>query len=96
MLAFTVDVSESVAKAAGVLAESHALRGTDAIHIASAVTLTKQAGESAMFLCFAGRSPLHGEGRPQRCEIGRRYYALNRLHKGISVAGHFISGEDDS
>ncbi len=46
---------ESVVKAAGVLAESHALRGADAIHLASAVTLSKQAGESVVFLCFAGR-----------------------------------------
>jgi predicted nucleic acid-binding protein len=52
---FIVDVSDRVVKAAGVLAESHALRGADAIHLASAVTLSKQAGESVMFLCFDGR-----------------------------------------
>ena len=52
---FIVDVSESVVKAAGVLAEGHALRGADAIHLASAVTLSRQAGESVTFLCFDGR-----------------------------------------
>jgi uncharacterized protein len=36
---FIVDVSEGVVRAAGVLAENHALRGADAIHFASAVTL---------------------------------------------------------
>ena len=52
---FIVDVSEGVVKAAGILAESHALRGADAIHLASAVTLSKQAGESVAFSCFDGR-----------------------------------------
>jgi len=52
---FIVDVSESVVKAAGVLAEGHALRGADAIHLASAITLSRQAGESVTFLCFDGR-----------------------------------------
>jgi predicted nucleic acid-binding protein len=44
-----------VVRAAGILAENHALRGADAIHLASAVTLSKQLGESTMFLCFDGR-----------------------------------------
>ena len=52
---FIVDVSESVVKAAGILAESHALRGAEAIHLASAVALSKQVGESVMFFCFDGR-----------------------------------------
>ena len=52
---FIVDVSDSVVKAAGVLAEIHALRGADAIHLASAVTLSRQAEESVTFLCFDGR-----------------------------------------
>jgi predicted nucleic acid-binding protein len=52
---FIVDVSESVVRAAGILAENHALRGADAIHLASAVTLSNKAGESVMFLCFDGR-----------------------------------------
>jgi hypothetical protein len=37
------------------LAENHALRSADAIHLASAVTLSKQMGESVMFMCFDGR-----------------------------------------
>jgi predicted nucleic acid-binding protein len=52
---FIVDVSESLVRAAGILAENHALRGADAIHLASAVTLSKQVGESNMFLWFDGR-----------------------------------------
>jgi predicted nucleic acid-binding protein len=51
---FIVDVSESVVRPAGILAKGRALRGTDAIHLASAVTLSKQIGESVMFLCFDG------------------------------------------
>jgi hypothetical protein len=38
-----------------LMAANHALRGADAIHLASAVTLSKQVGESIMFLCFDGR-----------------------------------------
>ncbi len=52
---FIVDVSEGLVRAAGILAESHALRGADAIHLASAVILNKQVGENVMFLCFDGR-----------------------------------------
>lgn len=51
---FVVDVSDGVVKFAGVLAEKHALRGMDAIHLASALTLGKQAGESVLFSCFDG------------------------------------------
>ena len=49
---FIVDVSEGVVQAAGNLAEHYALRGADAIHLASAVMLAKQAGESITFHCF--------------------------------------------
>ena len=52
---FIVDVSQSLVRAAGILAENHALRGADAIHLAAAVTLSKQVGESIRFLCFDGR-----------------------------------------
>jgi predicted nucleic acid-binding protein len=52
---FIVDVSESVVRAAGILAEHHALRGADAIHLASAVTLGKQMGQGVTFLCSDGR-----------------------------------------
>jgi predicted nucleic acid-binding protein len=52
---FIVDVSQSVVQAAGFLAENHALRGADAIHLASAVALSKQMGQSVAFLCFDDR-----------------------------------------
>ena len=52
---FIVDVSDSVVKFAGDLAGKHALRGADAIHLASALRLRQQAGESVRFLCFDGR-----------------------------------------
>jgi predicted nucleic acid-binding protein len=39
-------VSDGVVKFAGALAEKYALRGADAIYLASALTLGKQAGES--------------------------------------------------
>jgi predicted nucleic acid-binding protein len=51
---FIVDVSEGVVRAAGILAEHHALRGAGAIHLASAVTLSKQMGQGVTFLCFDG------------------------------------------
>jgi predicted nucleic acid-binding protein len=52
---FIVDVSDGVVKSAGILAERHALRGADAIHLASAVALGKQSDSNVMFLCFDGR-----------------------------------------
>jgi predicted nucleic acid-binding protein len=52
---FIVDVSESVVRTAGSFAEMYALRGADAIHLASALTLSKQVGESIRFLCLDGR-----------------------------------------
>lgn len=52
---FIVDVSQGVVRAAGILAEIYALRGADAIHLASAVTLSKEVGERITFLCFDGR-----------------------------------------
>ena len=55
---FIVDVSDSVVRFAGILAEKHALRGADAIHLASSVTLGKQASRSVMFFCFDKRLAL--------------------------------------
>src|SRR5262245_23122895 len=52
---FIVDVSESVVRAAGILAENRVLRGGGGIYLASALTLNKQVGESIMFLCFDSR-----------------------------------------
>ncbi len=51
---FIADVSDAVVKSAGTLAEKHALRGADAIHLASALTLVKQATR-VVFSCFDGR-----------------------------------------
>jgi hypothetical protein len=55
---FIVDVADSVVKFAGILAEKHALRGADAIHLASGLTLGKQAVRSVMFFCFDERLAL--------------------------------------
>ena len=52
---FIVDVSENVVQAAGILAENYALRGADAIHLASAMALSKQASDGVTFCCFDGR-----------------------------------------
>jgi predicted nucleic acid-binding protein len=52
---FIVDVSETLAKLAGALAEKHALRGFDAIHLASSIILLKQANQAVAFSCFDGR-----------------------------------------
>jgi len=52
---FIVDVSDAVVKFAGNLAEEHALGGAESIHLASGLTLAKQAGESLTFFCFDGR-----------------------------------------
>ncbi len=52
---FAVEVSDSLVKSAGRLAEKYALRGADAIHLASAVILAKEVGRSLMFACFDGQ-----------------------------------------
>jgi predicted nucleic acid-binding protein len=44
-----VDVTEDLIHDAGRLAESHRLRGYDALHLASALALRGQVGESSMF-----------------------------------------------
>lgn len=53
------EVTESIVLAAGDLAEEHALRGFDAIHLATALTIraavlgeSKEAGEAVFFLGF--------------------------------------------
>ena len=55
---FIVDVSDALVKLAGLLAEKHALRGFDAIHLASAVILRKQADRPVTFSCFDDRLSL--------------------------------------
>ena len=55
---FIVDVSDTLVKLAGLFAEKHALRGFDAIHLASGVVLRKQAGRAVTFYCFDDRLTL--------------------------------------
>jgi uncharacterized protein len=52
---FVVDVSDALIKIAGQLAEKHALRGYDAIHLASAVTLLREGNQPLAFSCFDER-----------------------------------------
>ena len=50
-----VDLLDSVARRAGVLTESRALRGFDAIHLASALEIATLLGEPVTFLAFDAR-----------------------------------------
>jgi predicted nucleic acid-binding protein len=52
---FAVDVSDSLVRLAGQLAEKHALRGYDAIHLSSAVVVRKQGDRPVTFACFDAR-----------------------------------------
>jgi predicted nucleic acid-binding protein len=49
---FIVDVSEALTKRAAQLAERFALRGYDAIHLASAVIVGEQGAQAVRFACF--------------------------------------------
>ncbi len=49
---FIVDVSDTLIKRAGQLAEAFALRGYDAVHLASAVIVGEQASQAVTFACF--------------------------------------------
>lgn len=55
---FVIDISEALVKMAGQLAEKHALRGYDAIHLASAVTLRREGDQPVAFSCYDGRLSL--------------------------------------
>jgi predicted nucleic acid-binding protein len=55
---FLVDVADALVKTAGHLAEKHALRGYDAIHLSSAVTLQRQGDRPVTFTCFDTRLSL--------------------------------------
>jgi uncharacterized protein len=57
---FTVDVSHALVRLAGQLAEKHGLRGYDAIHLASAVTMRHQTDQPVAFSCFDTRLSLAG------------------------------------
>ena len=50
-----VEVSEDVVRLAGELAESHALRGFDAIHVASAMWLARKTRKPVRLLAFDER-----------------------------------------
>ena len=50
-----VALSSFVARAAGDLAETHGLRGFDAIHLASALALKDRAPQEVWFCCFDQR-----------------------------------------
>ena len=52
---FLVDVSDVLIKLAARLAEKHALRGYDAIHLASAVTVRRHGDQPVTFSCFDAR-----------------------------------------
>jgi len=52
---FLVDVSDILVKLAARLAEKHALRGYDAIHLASAVTVRRHGDQPVTFSCFDAR-----------------------------------------
>lgn len=49
------EVGDSLVRLAGDLAEQHGLRGFDAIHLASAVTLQRVLGEPVFFSAFDDR-----------------------------------------
>jgi predicted nucleic acid-binding protein len=49
---FIVDVSDALIKRAGQVAETFALRGYDAVHLASAVIVGEQGSQSVRFACF--------------------------------------------
>ncbi len=52
---FVIDISDSLIKLAGQFAEKHALRGMDAIHLASGVTLHRARERTVTFSCFDDR-----------------------------------------
>jgi uncharacterized protein len=47
-----IDVSESLVRTAGALAETHRLRGYDALHLASALVFRDRLGSSPTFGCW--------------------------------------------
>jgi uncharacterized protein len=49
---FVVDVSDGLIKRAGQLAETFALRGYDAVHLASAAIIGERGSQAVMFACF--------------------------------------------
>lgn len=52
---FVIPVTDSLVKSAGRLAETHALRGYDAMHLASADYFQEKIGEPVTFGCWDSR-----------------------------------------
>lgn len=52
---FTLDLAESVVQVAGDLAERHRIRGFDAIHLASGLTLSRRVRDPITFVCWDTR-----------------------------------------
>jgi predicted nucleic acid-binding protein len=50
-----VGVSDPLCRLAAELCDSHPLRGVDALHLASALTVKAQSGQPVTFLCFDER-----------------------------------------
>lgn len=61
---FVLEVTEDLVRRAGTLAEDHALRAYDALHLASALTLRDRVQRAVAFLCFDGEleAAARGEG----------------------------------
>jgi len=49
---FILNITQDMVKLAGNLAEKHALRGFDSIHLASALTLHQEVSTPVVFSCF--------------------------------------------
>ncbi len=56
-----VELNESIARLAGEMAERHALRGFDAIHLASAIELGRMVGEAPDFITYDDNQALAAE-----------------------------------
>jgi uncharacterized protein len=50
-----VEIGDALVRQAGALAEQHVLRGFDAIHLASALTLQRELGQPILFSAFDSR-----------------------------------------
>lgn len=61
---FVLEVTADLVRRAGTLAEDHALRAYDALHLASALTLRDRVQRTVAFLCFDGEleAAARGEG----------------------------------
>lgn len=67
---FAIDVSWPVSKLAGALAERHSLRGFDAIHLASALTLKTRLGSTITF--SSSDHKLEATAQSESLEVSKR------------------------